>query len=148
MFKNFRQKRINKELNPDEIFLDSRNLPSFDKQQFEGLIEKPINKTSIYVAAILFLLIGLFFTGRIGFLQLVEGQTLAERSNNNRLSHTIIFPVRGIIYDRNDLELAWNDPDRIYTDQSGLAHILGFVGRPNQTEVDSGKYHSDGLIGK
>lgn len=148
MFKNYRRKKIVKELNPDEIFLDSRNLPSFDKQQFEGLIEKPINKTSIYVALALFLLIGLGFAGRIGFLQIVQGQTLADRSNNNRLSHTVIFPDRGIIYDRNNLELAWNDPDRIYADQSGLAHVLGFVGRPNQTEIDSGKYHSESLIGK
>ena len=29
----------NKEIDPDEIFMDSRNLPQFDNQQFEGRIE-------------------------------------------------------------------------------------------------------------
>jgi len=32
------------EIAPDEIFLDSSNLPNFDVYQFEGRIEKPISK--------------------------------------------------------------------------------------------------------
>ena len=44
---------------PDEIFLDSKNLQNFDRQQFEGRIEKPIPKKTILFLGILFL----FFAG-------------------------------------------------------------------------------------
>jgi hypothetical protein len=40
---NFKKKRNrNVEIDPDEIFIDSHNLPQFDNQQFEGRLEKPI----------------------------------------------------------------------------------------------------------
>ena len=35
--------RSKHELAPDEIFLDSSNLPMFDTTQFEGRIERPIS---------------------------------------------------------------------------------------------------------
>jgi hypothetical protein len=38
---------IKKDIDPDEIFLDSKNLPNFNKQQFEGRLEKAISKRSI-----------------------------------------------------------------------------------------------------
>jgi hypothetical protein len=44
---NLRKKRIRREIDPDEIFLDSKNLPNFNTQQFEGRIEKAISKKSI-----------------------------------------------------------------------------------------------------
>ena len=54
----FRRKRlkINQEIDPDEIFLDSENLPAFDIHQFEGRLEKPI---SMMVILIIFLKVGL-----------------------------------------------------------------------------------------
>ena len=32
------------DIDPDEIFLDSKNIPQFDTDQFEGRIEMPISK--------------------------------------------------------------------------------------------------------
>src|SRR5690606_31269877 len=101
------KKRVGRELDPDEIFLDSSNLPSFDKQQFEGQIERPITKKNLYIFASIFLMIGVLFTGRIGFLQVAQGESFALRSEQNKLRHTMIFPDRGIIYDRHEVELAW-----------------------------------------
>jgi len=40
---------------PDEIFLDSKNLQNFDRQQFEGRIEKPISKRTVLFMGFLFL---------------------------------------------------------------------------------------------
>ena len=37
---------------PDEIFLDSKNLQNFDRQQFEGRIEKPIPKKTIFLLGV------------------------------------------------------------------------------------------------
>ena len=46
LFKKRRRKQVTSFVEPDEIFLDSQNIQNFDRQQFEGRIEKPITKTS------------------------------------------------------------------------------------------------------
>ncbi len=43
----FRRRQKKGQIDPDEIFLDSVNLPQFDTQQFEGRIERPIPKGSL-----------------------------------------------------------------------------------------------------
>ena len=52
MTRKFLRKRKIKNSNPfvepDEIFLDSKNLQNFDRQKFEGRIEKPIPKKLFY----------------------------------------------------------------------------------------------------
>ena len=54
-----KRRRIIKEVEPDEIFLDAKNLPNFNAQQFEGRIEKPIPKRAINFLGIFFGLIGI-----------------------------------------------------------------------------------------
>ncbi len=147
-----RSRRLGTEIDPDEIFLDARNLPDFDVHQFEGVIERPIGKSSIVALGIFFLIVVVLFVGRVGFLQVVNGEGYAVRSEENRLQHTPLFSERGIIYDRNNVELAWNVPGdkdfsfRKYTSGPGLAHVLGYVGYP---AVDKrGFYYQREFIGK
>ena len=96
MIKRRSNKRKILTVEPDEIFLDSKNLQNFDLQQFEGRIEKTIPKKTILFLGI------------------------------------ILFAERGIIYDRNRQELAWNkvgEEDfgvRAYK-MPGFAHLLGYV---------------------
>ena len=49
MLRKFRKNRGGKNtlVEPDEIFLDSKNIQNFDRQQFEGRIEKPISKSTL-----------------------------------------------------------------------------------------------------
>lgn len=143
-----RRGKIDTYLDPDEIFLDSSNIPSFDTHQFEGWIEKPIAKRSIYLAGLFFVLVGTLFVFRIGYLQVVSGQEFAERSQNNSLRNTIIYPERGIIYDRNKVELTWNNPSRTYINQPGFSHLLGYTGYPTQKEVTVDKRSEQEMIGK
>src|SRR3989339_1552833 len=116
-------------VDPDEIFLDSQNLQNFDRQQFEGRIERPIPKKTILLLGILFL----FFTGvfgtRLAYLQIQKGEAYFKRSQNNVLEKAIIFTDRGIIYDRNKIELACNKktegaiiPTRAYL-SPGFSHL-------------------------
>src|SRR3989344_8293971 len=101
-------KNVNFFVEPDEIFLDSKNLQNFDRQQFEGRIERPISKKTIFGVGIFFLLfLGIFLT-RLEYLQIQKGGAFLNRSENNILEKQIIFSDRGIIYDRNKMELAWN----------------------------------------
>src|SRR3989344_4852976 len=109
IFRIFRKKRMKNTLaEPDEIFLDSKNIQNFDRQQFEGRIEIPISKKTILLLGIFFLTITVAFSARLGYLQIQKGEAYYQRSENNILEKVILFAERGIIYDRNKVEMAWN----------------------------------------
>lgn len=137
-----------RELDPDEIFLDAKNLPSFDRQQFEGQIEKPISKSAFYLFIFSCAVIMLVLLGRIFSLQIISGSAFALRSGSNNLRHTVIFPERGIIYDREGVELSWNDPDRKYKTDAGLSHVLGFIGYPSEAEIKNKEFDPKQLVGR
>ena len=153
----FRKRRKIKNVNffvePDEIFLDSENIEQFDTQQFEGRIEKPIAKRNIIILGLGFVLIFLAFTVRAGYLQISKGEEYFQRSEDNNLEKQLIFADRGIIYDRNKVELAWNNksdiegsfPIRKYL-TPGFSHLLGYISYPMQDK--SGNYWQEEIIGK
>ena len=122
---------------PDEIFLDSKNIQNFDRQQFEGRIEKPISKKTVLFLGFLFFIIVSIFGARLVYLQIDKGSVYLTRSQNNVLAKTIIFSDRGIIYDRNKVPLAWNNktneqnpvPTRDYL-SPGFSQLLGYVSYP------------------
>ncbi len=145
------------QFDPDEIFLDSKNLANFNQQQFEGRIEKPISRGTIYAVGVCFTFFVLIFLGQLGKLQLLEGSSYFKRSENNTLDKTIIFAERGIIYDRNKAELAWNKkldpnqtndspfPERVYK-TPGFSHVLGYLSTP--AKDDKGVYWQTDYNGK
>jgi len=149
-----KSKKVNSEVDPDEIFLDSKNLPNFDRQQFEGRIEKPIPKKTVASLGIFFLIITLIFGIRLSYLQIQKGDAYRKRSENNILKKVNIFTERGIIYDRNKKELAWNKRADLETEPQnenpfsekgvfsrraymspGFSHVLGYVSYPAKDEA-------------
>lgn len=150
-------KRIKRNIDPDEIFLDSKNLPNFNEQQFEGRLEKPIPKRSIFILSSFFIFITIIFVGQLTFLQIIKGEAYFEKSENNILKKEPIIASRGLIYDRNDVLLAWNSwdnldldrlspPKRTYYGYPGFGLILGYVSSP--AKDSSGYYWQDTFIGK
>ncbi|MCF7835989.1 MAG: hypothetical protein K9M15_02615 [Candidatus Marinimicrobia bacterium] len=96
-------------ISPDEIFLDSENVSNFDYGQFEGRMEKPIKFSSFLFLGLVFLLIGLSLFGRTFFLQVVKGDSFKSRADNNHLRMLSLVPDRGLVYDRNNELLVWNN---------------------------------------
>lgn len=127
-----------KDIDPDEIFLDDKNLPEFDVHQFEGRMERPITTTTIMLLGMSFLSIGVLFLSRAAFLEIAHGEEYVERSEQNRLEHQLLFPERGLITDRNGVQLAWNVPSpedlgfslRQYIETPGFGGVLGFLHYP------------------
>ncbi len=143
-----------KDIDPDEIFLDSENLPKFNVDQFEGRIEKPISSRTFVFFGIACFLIFVGFIIRSINLQVTNGPYYLQKSENNRLRNTLVFANRGVIYDRNDNKLAWNvesesSPEfalRKYSSLSGLSHVLGYIKYPSKDS--SGFYYSEDFVGK
>ena len=153
-FFNKKNRKFDSEVDPDEIFLDSKNIPQFDKQQFEGRIEQPISKSTVIVLGLIFLCIGGSFIWRLGVLQIQKGEAYFNKSQQNTLNKIPIFGERGIIYDRNNVELAWNEQSktgdafssRSYIHDPGFSHVLGYVRYPSKDK--SGYYWQEDFIGK
>lgn len=143
----------NREIEPDEIFIDSTNLPEFDTHQFEGRIERPISRNSLIFVGMAFLTIGALFGWKIWDLQISQGKTFASISESNRLDNRIIFADRGVIYDKNNTELVWNTEKegedfsrRKYTELPGLSHTLGYLSYP--LKDNAGVYYQEEFIPK
>ena len=140
-------------IDPDEIFLDSSNLPFYDKYQFEGRLEKPIKKNNILFIQSVFLVILGIFLYQISILQIAKGDFFALKSINNHLKKDTVFAHRGTIVDRNDIPLAWNEFSeenqfsyRKYIMTPGFSNLLGFVKYPKKDS--SGNFYSFQLTGQ
>lgn len=161
------------EIAPDEIFLDSSNLPRLDESQFEGRVERPLF-TPLVAIGVFFVAVTVLFLGRALYLQGVQGSVYADIARINRLDRTVLFAPRGVIFDRQGVKLAWNEafasaeeesteegpandsqggslshtesaPLRRYTEMPGFAHVLGFVRYPRK-DAD-GNWWRDEYVG-
>ncbi|MDP3955692.1 MAG: penicillin-binding transpeptidase domain-containing protein [bacterium] len=135
------------DIEPDEIFLDSTNLSGFDMDQLEGHFERPLSSRAMkFFGGVALICITLLFY-QVGRLQIARGQEFYNRSERNTLRHIPVFAERGLIYDRNGQLLAWNDESgRSYYKNSGLSHILGYIGLPTEEELSS--HYSEELLGR
>ena len=148
------KRRSNPLVEPDEIFLDSKNLPHFDTQQFEGTLEQPIKRRPVVSVGVVFLLVLVVFGCRLWYLQIKDGSIYKKESEQNSLSSEPIFAPRGNIYDRNGVPLAWNGTatgdmpwgQREYIQSPGFSHILGYVSYPLKDK--SGNYWQTDIAGK
>lgn len=146
------RKYSTRDIDLDEIFLDSQNLPDFDQHQLEGRIEKPISKKTVFIMMSLFFLVFVGYTFKVWSLQIVNGQNFSKISEQNSLNHTLIFADRGIVYDRNQIPLIWNENKdnadfsfRKYIEKQGFANLLGYVKYPKKDS--SGFYYTESFEG-
>src|SRR3989344_7715578 len=149
----FRKRSRGYEIDPDEILLDAENLPAFDRERFEGRLERPLGQRTILVFAIFCLWGAFLLVGKTYALQVVNGDFYSKQSENNRLEHTLVFGERGRIIDRNDVVLAENEikegegfSKRRYIDLPGLAHVVGYVSYPKKDSA--GFYWEESVVGK
>lgn len=143
-----RKRRLSTEIHPDEILIDAANVADFDRDQMEGRIERPLGRGSFIAAGTVLTLVIVALVFRAGDLQIVHGQTYAERALNNQLAQVPIFADRGVITDRTGRPLAWNEAtatsefaQRVYSDIPGVSHAVGYVKSP--AKDSAGNYYRD-----
>jgi penicillin-binding protein 2 len=149
------------EIDPDEVLIDSSNIPNYDTSQFEGRLEKPISRGMLFAVVGSFCLIALIFVIQAVRLQIIHGAEYATRSENNILRPVPVFAGRGSILDRNGTILVWNAPvenkdqsnkdndivaTRQYATTTGLAHLLGYVQYPSKDS--NGFYYQEDFKGE
>lgn len=149
-----RIKRKYHEMDPEDVFLDSHNIPTFNTNQLEGRIERPLASYVSYLILIVVFLVFATFTGKLYSMQIKDSETYKIKSDKNYLRSTPIFAHRGTISDRNGNVLAWNDstennyeiPKREYITTPGFSNMLGYVSYPKKDS--SGVFWQDSYVGK
>ncbi|MDD5165633.1 MAG: penicillin-binding transpeptidase domain-containing protein [Candidatus Pacebacteria bacterium] len=157
------RRRKTHEIDPDEVLMDAHNISQFDRDQFEGRMERPISKPALYTVLGVFLLVASVYVFQTANLQIIHGSEYSARSQANLLRSVPIFAARGIIYDRNGIPLAWNAPatadadasttndvnnviaQRNYATSTGLSHVLGYVQYPSKDS--NGFYYQEDFNG-
>jgi penicillin-binding protein 2 len=103
------RKRFKEDIEPEEIFMDSKRLkesPDGEREKLEKPIKEGILKLFFVFAVILLVL--LFF--RSFQTQIIKGDYWRNLADQNRIRSYPIKSLRGIIYDRNKAPLAINIP--------------------------------------
>mgnify|MGYP001592427055 FL=1 len=103
---------------------------------------------------VVLVLIVLALISKLWILGIKQGSVYSQISENNRLEQTLIFANRGLIFDRNMLELASNvvkvgESDfagRLYSSRKGLAHVVGYLKYPLADK--SGNYYEEYYRGR
>lgn len=162
------RKAASHEIDPEDVFLDSQNLSSLNIDQMEGHFERPLGRHVFYLFLVGIFLLVSAYSYRLFSMQVVNGENYATKADNNHLKRLPLFALRGTISDRNGELLAWNTlgnyiykdgvssstekvsvddiPMRVYTEQDGFSHLLGYVSYPKRDQ--SGVFWQDEYIGK
>ncbi|MDQ5955710.1 MAG: penicillin-binding protein 2 [Patescibacteria group bacterium] len=150
-----KKRKTLREIAPDEILLDA-STNDFDKDRFEGRLERPLRRRTFLFTGGVLALIFTLLTVRAGFMQIVHGADYEDLAQRNQLSQTILFADRGLITDRTGLPLAYNErgvvgtttqefATRVYAAMRGIAHVVGYAKSPAKDK--SGSYYRNEFIG-
>ena len=136
---------MKKDISPEDILIDQLNLPSFDHNQLEGRIIKPISNFIFYIIILLTLIVFSVLLINSYQLQIIKGDFYKNKAENNRFETTPIFSARGVIYDRNKIPLAWNEnqsttststtdnfQNRKYKNSDAIGNLLGYIKFPKK----------------
>ena len=152
-FNKKRKSHSSEEFNPDEIFVDSLNPSGLNTQQMEGVIEKPLSLFSLRFLKFLIFAVFIIFLGKSFSLQVMNGKYFQRLANENLLRRIPLFAERGIIYDRNGVELAWNESrddisefSKRYYKGEAFGQLLGYVRYPQKDS--KGNYWSFQTVGE
>lgn len=141
-------------LEPDEIFIDSQNLPSFDTAHLEGRIERALPPTVYRVFLAVGAILLAVLIGQALYLSVWQGDFYASWSTDNRLNQESIIAERGLITDRSGIPLALNTTlatstgasvIRTYPLGEAAAHVVGYVSYPKRDSA--GNWFQDETIG-
>ncbi|MEK7530925.1 MAG: penicillin-binding transpeptidase domain-containing protein [Patescibacteria group bacterium] len=137
----FKRRQRYSPVEPDEIFIDSENLPQFDTMQLEGRIAPPLPAHTYRNFLILVSILLIAALAQAINLMVVQHEAFAARAEENRLTRHEVPATRGRIIDRLGVVLAENmttttatttNTQRSYPLGAAGAHLIGYVSYPKR----------------
>ncbi len=103
------KRKFKEDIEPEEIFLDSKRLkesPEAEREKLEKPIKEKVLKLFFIFTAVLLVLLFV----KTFHLQIIKGDYWRNLADENRIRSYPIKALRGIIYDKNKIPLAINIP--------------------------------------
>ena len=111
IFKKYKIRSSKGDIEPHEVFLDELAKTKEDEWGItQKKLEVPVQEKLVYIIFGIFILLAILVFGRVFYLQIVQGKSLAALSENNRVRIQFISAERGVIYDNNLKQLVFNSP--------------------------------------
>ncbi len=151
MIRKFLKKKSKRNIELHETLVDYASDKYFSFDRAEGRLIRPISSASIIIIATIMISFIFILLGRVWYLQILEGERYRDISDNNSFSREIVFAKRGLIKDRNGVELAWNkfNPEEVFEERAyigeGFSNLLGYVGYPKKDKT--GNYFRNNIDG-
>ena len=101
------RRRFREDIEPEEIFMDSKRLKESSEAEREKL-EKPIQERVLKFFFVFVIILLLLLISKTFHLQIIKGSYWQKLADENRIRAYPIKSLRGIIYDRNKTPLAVN----------------------------------------
>ena len=89
----------------DSALIDSKNLGSFDADKFDGVIEKPLSQKNFIAIFIFMGIVVAVFSAKTFNYQIANGTDYAKKALANFTRPAVLFSERGVVFDRNGVEL-------------------------------------------
>lgn len=110
-FDKYHIKKPGFDIEPHEVFLDK--MAQSEEEEIGVSVKKfevPLKAAASYFLFGVFAILALFLASKVGYFQIVEGESLHTQAENNKGSISLVVPERGIIYDKNMEKLVLNSP--------------------------------------
>ncbi|MBI2577983.1 MAG: hypothetical protein HYV77_04090, partial [Candidatus Wildermuthbacteria bacterium] len=108
--REFRVQRSYAELEPQEVLLDKFVRDQEGESYHEKKIEVPLSQKLLRVLFAGFILAAAGFLAQSAIFQVVDHNKMVAAAKNNLVRSAPILAERGVIYDRNGTQLAFNRP--------------------------------------
>lgn len=132
-------RKIEREIAFEEAVVDTAGSHLFNSGRLEGKFELPLAQRNILFVGVICIVISLLYVSKLFSLQVLHGSEYHALSINNTVFNNPIIAERGVLYDRNEEMIAWNEfddsgqypfPVRTYSDRTGLGQLVGYVSYP------------------
>ena len=108
MFRRLQKKEYHKDLDVDEVFIDSFQLQNKDLR-WEHRLEYLISTRPVRLFTVAMIVLLVLFAGRIVYIGTVRGEEFSDKARLNHVKTEWVLSPRGIIYDQNKIPLVTNE---------------------------------------
>jgi len=103
------KRKFSEDIETEEILMDSKRLKDFPESEREKM-EKPIKENILRLFLIFVVIVLIVLFAKSFDLQIIKGGYWKSLAEGNRIRSYPLEPLRGIIYDKNNVPLAINVP--------------------------------------
>jgi penicillin-binding protein 2 len=111
IFKKYKIKHPGKDIEPHEVFLDKLAKSKEDELGItQKKLEVPLQDKLVYLVFGIFALLMFSLLAKVFYLQVIQGKSFVQASEDNRMRIQYVRAERGVVYDSDLKQMVFNSP--------------------------------------